>query len=801
MTLLFKPISFFIYMKLVQGFLVLLIFSMALTPAYAEIIQLITKNGNIINVEVPRSQTTSNSGTGNGSSIIDGLGTNVVMDTISLDGRVFYGSTQDGKETVMRPYVGIDPDANYVGVVSNSDAVITMTVPEFGAEYAYQSGTLGQVTNTKPNILGFSEKRSIGSVTSVLSDAGITVSGSGTVLFKLAGMSDQTIWMKGTVPIGSDVKIVTTTNDLVNAPYDQSYGFNIQDGSGSVGNGDFMVPVPSRGAGAAYLYVNVLYDQSFSFDSLLSEQGLQYAVYSYLGQHTTPSYSGCWVAWAGGPRHVYCPEYLSGSVSSSSISSSQSLSLQSKTPSLNGLTTAVWSGSFPHISGSGTVHIYDTTGGPVTNQHTENFENAQTFPLTQSYLIVKPNNNSVIVKGEAFSNAVPLFHVTGLPSLVPFEMSKQGIVGVRGITSATGEILLLPGQVDFGTVSTQGGILKIYPDSLAYEGSFGSHLFDTINNGQMDISFGDDLAYIPPAYMRVSFPVAVSVEDVRLDNTQIPYLIGNYSKSQSLMIPVIPGTQEIHMTLNGAKAAIQISDIQATGNVKAIPEKSSASSDFGLDDSSITSSDTQSSVSFIASKTGKVTVIISGSVSGTAEFTMNSQYTGPVKTVSSCSTHGASSPYQSHSCSSGVVAVNQGAVSNMNALTAQHQTNLIDAINDGNVATLDVYVDVFKNGILVGDPIKIYESTSASVSPGSSLFAGNGRFSAGYTISVAYPQEQFSKVIETPVDLADFMEFVVRANLEARGIPAPNDNDANEFSSYAKSTAMFHGGSIITGMN
>ena len=172
-----------------------------------------------------------------------------------------------------------------------------------------------------------------------------------------------------------------------------------------------------------------------------------------------------------------------------------------------------------------------------------NFEQYIELP-NNSYIVANLNDGNVVIKGEHFDrDSDVFFHVKDLPPDVAYDISKNGITGVIGKTSGTGEISLSHDDVDFGIATPPGGILKIYPDSAKYLGSINNvAMIDVYNGYSVSLDRGTNLVYIPQAFVRLVFPVAVEAKNVSVDNTLLNDLNKNYAKNEALMIPVIPGS-------------------------------------------------------------------------------------------------------------------------------------------------------------------------------------------------------------------------------------------------------------------
>jgi len=373
------------------------------------------------------------------------------------------------------------------------------------------------------------------------------------------------------------------------------------------------------------------------------------------------------------------------------------------------------------------------------------------------------------------------------------------VTGVVGKTSNSGEISLLLDDIDFGVSTSPEGILKIYPDSTKYMGNFGIGMIDLFHKDVLELSTSDDLVYIPQSYVRLVFPVSVEVENVRIDGTYLDYINNNYTKNEALMVPVMSGAITLYSTINGIDVEILMRDVETNTQIKQVPQKTATTSDHTTDGTASTASNISTSTVLTATHTGIMSVNLNFNVAGSVDFTMDSTYVGEFTSSTSCNWHGASSPYRTYSCKGYSTPSNPGGISNMISLTADQQTQLTAALNNGQVSELTVEVDIIRN-MGVDDDVEtrlIYTSTS-SYAYVSSTFSEAG-YGASNQVRIEYPSTPISDYIAIPVTVGDMVEFVVRVNLEVSGAPTPSSVDAR-YSSYVMATTEFKGGIITGGM-
>ncbi len=266
---------------------------------------------------------------------------------------------------------------------------------------------------------------------------------------------------------------------------------------------------------------------------------------------------------------------------------------------------------------------------PYTSEFlsTASLKTTYTMPSGDLYLIVKPNGGTVDIKGESFDvSSDVFFRASGLPPDTAYKISKNEIPIVVGKTNAKGEIFLRDDDVDYS--SSSGGILKMYPESGSYIGPLGAALIDMYHKESVPLSAGENLVYIPQNYVRWVFPVPVEVENMRVDNLQLDYLNGNYSKNDALVIPVIPSADTIYATINGTDTEVLMRDVSVHTQIKQVLKKSSSSSDSSTSGTVATSSNISTSTFLTATHTGTAIANVDLTVGGSAAFSLSSNYAG-----------------------------------------------------------------------------------------------------------------------------------------------------------------------------
>jgi len=213
-----------------------------------------------------------------------------------------------------------------------------------------------------------------------------------------------------------------------------------------------------------------------------------------------------------------------------------------------------------------------------------------------------------------------------------------------------------------------------------------------------------------------------------------------------------------------------------------------------------TSSNISTSTFLTASHTGTMTIALAINVGGSADFSMDSTYTGGFTESSSCSWHGASSPSRTYSCSTYRTPNNIDSISNIDTLTLEHQSQLTTALSNGQLSHITVELFIIKNMDKDGDtePMLIYTSDSTQASITSTL--SEAGYGANNQVHVEYPQRSITKSVEVSVISGDMVEFMIIVNLEASGASTPSSDNA-AYSSYVEITTEFGGGTITVGMS
>jgi len=669
--------------------------------------------------------TNSTDSVGDGDSILDGIGVYLTIQNIGTNGMVYFGEdgTNNSAQTDIRQYVGVGNNDDWVIVIVDDDIHETLSVSEFGTEYTYYSGYLINVTESAPNILGYSIERSLdGSVNAVINNDGITFTGTGEKIFKLNNYDGESLFLRGFVDDGDEIKIITSDVDLIGDTI-YSDGYMIYSANIDPSSNSFSVEagIDSTHTGIQY------FDGYMSIDTRAISKGQAFACH---GDRST--------------------QYGTTNLE---IKVSDSLCLYGVIP-VTIKTTLEKTNQIVHytITGDNTIiellnyddndyydqynenyifELYDTLPSTQIAEFSEgDFEGMVEFPSEQTYLYVKLEGGNANIKGEAFDPQLDVYlEIDGLPADTAYDITKSGITGIVGKTSSTGEISLLYNDVDFGIVSSPGGILTIYPDSVKYLGSLNNvAMIDLYNGYSIPLYTTTDLAYIPQNYVYWVFPTEVEFENVMVDDIALSYLNKNYTKNEAVLIPVIPSANTIYATINGVDVEVLMRDVSTTTQITHVAEKSSTTSDHATSGTVSVSSNISTSTFLTATHTGTMSIDFDFKVGGSADFSMGSEYTGQLIEYVSCDLWytGHTNDHDDHvigdqysQCTTGNIPTSDFSYSipasdifEMSDLFDQQQKQLTAAINSGQLSNLIVEVDIYNNMQYV-NTIMIYTNDSA----------------------------------------------------------------------------------------
>ncbi|MDE2590948.1 MAG: hypothetical protein KGL95_14930, partial [Patescibacteria group bacterium] len=434
--------------------LLLVTSSMVFNDAFATQIQIVTDLGNVFTVQ----KTSLSNGT-NGSSIAGaGLGTVARIQTVQPQGTLVYGSGYIGTTTPIQPYVSIPQGTNFAALIQNNDNSVSLPMPEFYATYDYINGRLVQEPGPA-NILSFTDTKMLsGNLSPTLSTNGIQITGnpSGTMVLKLNSLAGRQVVLRGTIPSGDNLQYVLADSsiDLTNMPYDGTNGWHLATTPTSFSYSGYY-PTYSWTCGYVhpyprypwYYYWTCWQYQSGSYPTAVSASApLDFTVSSQTGlvaqlsatyAHTC-SYHYGGKGW-GGYRSYTCYSTVTYPASISGYQTANGFHVTgvSYTDSnYNGVTTGLSSGTFV---------IYDKTPYSQLLNLASNFEQTYTFPNDnrQLYLIsTQPNANTIIASAQPYDpNTFSYLKIKGVPPNIPYEIVKNNMVGVTGLSPSDGSAM------------------------------------------------------------------------------------------------------------------------------------------------------------------------------------------------------------------------------------------------------------------------------------------------------------------------------------------------------------------------
>lgn len=538
---------------------------------------------------------------GIGKAMINGMGINSRIIQTEHTGKINYGQGIVGTQESLEPYKLVPSTTNFAAELLDSEPSLGVLIPKFNTKFAYNNATqtLQDVGGTTPNVLGYSQSRSVGGSSSVSNTDGITISGTGTMILKLNDYQGENLVMEGTVPPGAALYIGSGPQyDYLTIPYHTAYGYQVW-------SGGLPAPVYSQNGcsyanGAGYnCNASWTYTRTFSPPLVISSQSNYNSFY----------YSTSW------PFSIQSGTQNPTTYSISSIRMVASVS--------SGWHSCY--GCYPTSSPvpAGQTHfVYDKE--IIMQNKIELSGNFQTtFAFEQSkqyYLVAKPNGGTISIRGFIFDpQSTPMLQIDNLQPNTPFQIEKNGKVAVSGMSNYDGKITVHASEFAVNDVST-GGMLRIYPSALSYRGPFSTIVFDNLNRQTIRIQTPEEKIYIVHAYVSIPVVGEIEVTDVYLDNhLSLGYLDGNYTTGDKVRVPVIPGYHDINMKINGVPTTTVIANVLGGTGLKVMESTSST----------ITSYEENAAVSSVSSTAGSTSYVIS-----TKEGTMIASLTATISAES-----------------------------------------------------------------------------------------------------------------------------------------------------------------------
>ena len=549
--------------------------------------EIVTKRGRVFPIVLEN----SNSGDGGDSdgppqdpareaalAMIDGMGLQSRMIQKENDGRITHGTGMEGVDDSIKPYLQVATTTDFAATILDGETELTYFIPEFWHEYNYDGSALVDITVEPPNILGYSQTIDLVGSNVVSIDNGIKVVGSGKTVIALNDYSNQPVILRGDAGTGV-IKIITSSVDLMNAEYASGLGYLTYTGGNPGTSGISVVAgIDSTHTGKHDYSINV--------------EGHSHMHYGRGGG------SGWHHYWE--PYTAYYLDNISTLVKVD-----------------NGDHQIITG----HTQNTGyNFRVYDTLPSVQNIEFSEGtFETNYLFPNEQSYLFVNPNGGTVIIKGETSVN-IPFVEINNLPANIPYQITKDGLTLITGLTSSTGTITI---NSVTNAPSSVGGYLKIFPDSLSYRGAFSTVVFDNLNDQTIHINTVEDKTYVVHAYVNIPVTGSITVTNLNLNETlPLSYLDTSYESGDSIQVPVIPGYSTIHLTINGIDAQLNYADILGGTGIKIAEPTTSTITNNDLDNritSAIVTAGTP--VFVIATSNGVINAIMTETISGSITIT------------------------------------------------------------------------------------------------------------------------------------------------------------------------------------
>ena len=524
--------------------------------AYGDSIQVITERGNVFVLEDTVSPSTNATGTGGGTSMIDGLGINSRLIHQEYGGAIMYGAGLSGTEDSIKPYNPVRQDATFIVAMLDSDNTRTVTIPEFYHRYEY-ANTLYRTSGESANILGYADARELYGEAKVQSlPDGISVTGEGRSIVKLAEYSNQTLILSGELSDGTTIRLVQSPYDLANLPYSlEGFLLNYCECNPGADTLSILAGTSDDSQKSAVFQ----YDQSVS--ASVYHGRCCYGKYTASGGTTQTADAPLVIRTHESGYH----EIIGDTAGTSLMDVRDVMRPGAKLFRINYNIVD----NFRHWT-------YDTL--PVKesrNALSGTFEVQFTFPQGQSYMVIDSAGGTSNIRGIALGEQ-NFIDIRGLEPDTGYRLVRDDHTVSLGMTSQTGQILLPPfeDQVFLG----KSGRLYLYDDSLTYDGqgSVGTRAFDHINDVILQLPFPKDQAYNVHAYVKIPIVGDVRITDVYLDGSdpashsdgrhfdgsmRLEYLDGTYLNGQSLFVPIIPTFKQIRLTINDIPTHLNIADV------------------------------------------------------------------------------------------------------------------------------------------------------------------------------------------------------------------------------------------------
>lgn len=696
-------------------------------PAYADTVHVVTERGNVFS---------SDEGVGPGSSAIDGMGISSRLVHHGAQGTLVHassGSGLAGTEVSLKPYVRVPPGAPFAFLASGAEA---LPVPRFYSSYSLSDGKLSAAP-AGPDVLGYSAARLVSGSAQASQQGGVSVSGEGRIILKLEPREGAVV-LSGSLSEGTVARIALSPHDLIGAPH-ESRGFLIYSCACDPGPSSIYVEsgsVPdSEKTG------------SFSYDREIKAEW-------YVGKccrirHTTEAAERV----SAEPALAVAPANSRGYlVVTGDRTEPAHLTLEDiRRP---------WARHFrTHYDtvGNFAFSVYDTLPVRALHSFSGSFEQRLELP-PGAYLVVDSAGGASSLGARAAGDG-PALRVSGAPPDTGYRVARGAATLAAGLSSAGGEIEVP--AFSGGALPGAGGSLYLYDSPTHVRGgqASGTVVFDPANGQAFELQDGRlDRLYVAHAYAKVPVTGGAAISGVSLDGeVRLPYLDGQYSDGDSLMVPVVPARRAVQMEVNGVRASLGIADVLGgTGLMIADPATSSVSVQKpGAFVDSVEA--TAGAVAYlVAHSDGDAKAHVRASVSGSSEITNTRTY------------------------------------------QAQPPPPPPPAPRDPLTTWLRVYVNGDPVRVGGGEQVRIFFSDS----PSEAHESGAGPSSSYHTARFTYPEIDVFETVSVPVREADFVEFYFYSRVRAEGSapPAAPGLDEVRRDGRAEAVSVLRHASIQAGM-
>ncbi|HWP78575.1 MAG TPA: hypothetical protein VNL34_02860 [Candidatus Nitrosotenuis sp.] len=547
---------------------------------------------------------------GGGKAMINGMGINSRIIQVEPTGKLNYGQGMVGRQESLEPYKTVPSTTNFAAEILENEPSITLSIPRFNTKFRYDNmtQTLQDIGGTTPNILGYSQSRTVGGAATTTVVDGIVISGTGTTILKLNDYQNTDLVLEGTVPSGASLYVGTGPQyNYLGIPYHSTYGYQVW--SGSLPSPTYSQNGCTYANGAGYnCHASWTYTRTFSPSLVVSSQ---------------TNYNSYYATW---------PFTIQSGVQNPTTYSINSIRMVAGASSGWGSCGSCYPTISPVPSGY-THFVYDKE---IVMQNKIDLSGSfqTTFAFEQAkqyYVVAKPNGGTLFIRGSAFDpQTTPMLQIENLPANIPFQIEKNGKVAVSGMINYDGRIIVYASEFTVNDVSA-GGVLRIYPSALAYRGPFSTVVFDNLNHRTIHIPTPEDRVYVVHAYVSIPVVGEIQVTDVYLDSQlELDYLEGNYTTGNKIRIPVIPGYHDINMKINGVPTTTVIANVLGGGGLKVVEPNSSTITNYAEDQTISSISSTVGSVSYVIATTeGTMTASITATISGDSEIQNYAHFGAP----------------------------------------------------------------------------------------------------------------------------------------------------------------------------